>query len=40
MQYIFLVLKRIELTGHTQYEPYLKIANERMPSIERNKSFT
>ena len=27
-------------TYSTQYEPYLKIANERIPSIEMNKSFT
>ena len=27
-------------TDSTQYKPYLKIANERIPSIEMNKSFT
>ena len=27
-------------TDSAQYEPYLKIANERIPSIDMNKSFT
>ena len=37
MQYILSIKK--DRTDWT-HKPYLKIANERMPSIERNKSFT
>ena len=32
-------IKKIR-TDSTQYEPYLKIGNERIPSTEMNKSFT